>query len=113
MARRQVLILYRGSLLAQGIASLLRQEEGLEVVSLQVGKEGPAPCGAGLDPYAIILDSNDLGGQAGLSVLGLLQEHPRAKVICLSAVDDGLEIYRKYQRTATRREELVEVIRST
>ncbi|MDP2726317.1 MAG: hypothetical protein Q8P59_02135, partial [Dehalococcoidia bacterium] len=70
-ASQQVLILYQGSLLAQGIESLLRKEKGLEVVSLQLGKGGSSLEEAGLDPDVIILDASELGSQAELSVLGL------------------------------------------
>lgn len=113
MARRQVLILYRGSLLAQGVESLLRNEKGLDIASLQMDKEEkPAGYAVGLTPDVIILDTCDLGGQARLSVLGLLEEHPKAKVICLNPEDGKVEVYRKDQRVATRREELVEAIRS-
>lgn len=113
MARRQVLILYRGSLLAQGIERLLRSEKSLEIACLQVGKEDESGGYAvGLSPDVIILDTCDLGGQARLSVLGLLEQHPKAKVICLNPEDGRVEVYRKDQRIATKREDLVEAIRS-
>lgn len=112
VAQRQVLILYQGSLLAQGIESLLRQEKGLEVMSLQLGKGHLQPASVQYEPDAIILDTSDLGGRAGISVVALLQEHPGAKVICMNAEDDKVEVYRKDQRIATRREELVAAIRS-
>lgn len=113
MARRQVLILYRGSLLAQGIESLLRDEKGLEIASLRMAKgEEPGSYAFGLTPDVIILDTCDLGGQARVSILGLLEEHPRAKVICLNPEDGKVDVYRKDQRFATKREELVDAIRS-
>jgi len=109
---RQVLILYQASLLAQGVESLLRKERGLDVVGLRLGSGPGGGHGEGLDPDVIILDTCDLGGRAGMTVLGLLQAHPRAKVICLNAEDDKLEVYRRHERVAARREELVEAIRS-
>lgn len=112
MARRQVLILYQASLLAQGIESLLRKEKGLEVVGLQLGKRVAETQDANFEPDAIILDTCDLSGRAGISVLSLLHEHPKAKVICMNAEDNRLEVYRKDERIATRREELVDAIRS-
>lgn len=113
MARRQVLILYRGSLLAQGIESLLRDEKGLEIASVQVGKEErPGGYAMGFTPDVIIVDASDLGGQTRVSILDLLREHPRAKIICLNPEDGKVEVYRKDQRVANRREELVEAIRS-
>ncbi len=106
------MILYHASLLAQGIESLLRQEKGLDVTSLRLGNGRTESWGAGFEPDVIILDTCDLGGRAGISVLALLEEHPRAKIICMNAEDDKLEVFRKDQRIATRREELVAAIRS-
>src|SRR3990170_3999992 len=105
MGRQQVLILYQASLLAQGVESLLRKERGLDVVGLRLGSGPRGGYVEGLDPDVIILDTCDLGGRAGMTVLGLLQEHPRAKVICLNAEDDKLEVYRRHERVAARREE--------
>ncbi len=113
MARRQVLILYHGSLLAQGIESLLRKEKGLDIACVRVEKEAEdAGYAIGLAPDVIILDACDLKGQARLSILKLLEEHPRAKVICLNPEDGNVEVYYKDHRVATKREELVEAIRS-
>lgn len=112
MTRRQVLILYRGSLLAEGIQSLLRNEKGLDVTSLRMAGETPAFFGSELTPDVIIVDTCDLRGPKSLLVIQLLREHPRAKVICLNAEDSKVEVYRKDERTASKREDLVEAIRS-
>lgn len=113
MARRQVLILYRKSLLAQGIGSLLQKVRGLEVESLQLGHgEAPGGYSDGSNPDVIILDTCDLGSQARVSILRLLERHPRARIICLNPEDGRVEVFRKDQRVANRREELVQAIRS-
>lgn len=113
MARRQVLILYRSSLLAQGVGNLLCKEKGLEIVSLQVSKDAiPGSYVVENAPDVIILDICDLGAETRPTILGLLEKHPGARVICLNPEDGRVDVYRKDRRTATRREELVEAIRS-
>ena len=113
MARQQVLILYRGSLLAQGIENLLRKERGLDIASLQMRKEeSPGGFAVGVSPDVIIVDTCDLGSRARQAIVDLLEQNPKAKVVCLNPEDGRVEVYHKDQRIATKQEELVEAIRS-
>jgi hypothetical protein len=109
--RQQVLVIYRNSLLAQGIASLLQREKGLEVMVLNLAETGDTPP-APLTPEVIIVDANDPGAQQELSVLRLLRDNPTARVICLHPGDQVLEIYQRIQKMAAKREELIEAIQS-
>ncbi|MDO8691867.1 MAG: hypothetical protein Q7R39_17995 [Dehalococcoidia bacterium] len=113
MAHQQVLILYRGSLLAQGIESLLRKESAMDIASLRMRtEESPGGFAVEVTPDVIIVDTCDLGSRARQGILDLLEQHPKAKVVCVNPEDGRVEVYHKDQCIATKQEELVAAIRS-
>lgn len=111
MDKRRILVLYSKSLLAQGVANLLKRDEGLEVIGIDLEKNGSMSNINELRPEAVIIDGDDIPAGSGALILQVLRGNPSVKVLCISVNGSNVDIYRKSQVCITRADELVAAIR--
>ena len=111
MAAKRIFVLYKNSLFAQGIESLLREKPELEVVGIDLDRE-KAGWTHGV-PDAVVVDMNDdQANWVGL-LSQVLTKNPVVKVICVNSASPTVDIYRHSQLAASKVEDLVEAIRAS
>ena len=96
---KQVLVLEGLSLLTKGVATLLRQVEGLEVIEVDLDQPGAGGRVATEHPETVIVDRVDIEGAEEDLLLHLLQGGPKVKVLCLDIAGPVGELY-QHQRLA-------------
>ena len=106
MTARRVLILYRDSLLAQGLESLLRQQTGLETSATQLEEANVEELVRHFAPDVIIVDRDELAVRAGITVDRLLRE-PHLRVIAVSSRDDVAQVYEGHEVRVAKLEDLL------
>ncbi len=111
MTDRRIVVIYRKSLLAQGLEALLKRTAGLEVVGMDFEREDAAQHIAVFHPEAVIVDVDELGIVGKTLIMQVLQENPSVKVFCLSINGNNVDVYQRRQMAVTKADELVEAIR--
>ena len=107
----EILVLYRHSLLAEGVESLLRKEN-LRVVGMNLEDPEAVERVACLDQDAIVLlDTSETNSHPAINVPRVLLENPCAVVIALNSQDNKVEIFRKEERAIARLSDLVDIIK--
>ena len=90
MGKQRVLVVHCHSLFAELVASLLRQEQEIQVVEINVESDDLAPKIGQLTPDTItevtlvIVDSQDAGLNAHARLQPLLELYPNLRVLCLT-----------------------------
>ena len=90
MGKQRVLVVHCHSLFAELVASLLRQEQEIQVVEISVESDDLAPKIGQLTPDTItevtlvIVDSQDAGLNAHARLQPLLELYPNLRVLCLT-----------------------------
>lgn len=108
----RVFVLYVHSLFAQGVVSLLRQQEGLEVVGAENDAQQALDKIRALRPDVVIVDGNDAGKSLPVSLPDILHDGQRMRVINLHFGDNSMDIYDGQQVLANELEDLIAAIRS-
>ena len=93
MTARRVLILYRDSLLAQGLESLLRQQKGLETSAAQLEEANVEELVRQFAPDVIIVDRDELAEQTAITIGDLLAAGTGTKVIDVSIRNTTVRLY--------------------
>ena len=93
MTARRVLILYRDSLLAQGLESLLRQQKGLETSATQLEEANVEELVRQFAPDVIIVDRDELAEQTAITIGDLLAAGTGTKVIDVSIRNTTVRLY--------------------
>ena len=88
MKKEQVLVLYRNSLFAEGLAGLLKRERAFEVVGVVERKEIPWKKAGSVCPDVVIIEGKDLVREAGNALVELLKCCAKARVISVNAEDN-------------------------
>lgn len=78
------MVLYSGSLLAEGVVHFLGKEPGLEVLQAVATEQNAAAQVRELKPDVVIMDSQDGGLNPDEVVPSLLVESPGSHVLCLT-----------------------------
>ncbi|MDP2660794.1 MAG: hypothetical protein Q8R28_08695 [Dehalococcoidia bacterium] len=107
----EILVLYRHSLLAEGVESLLKNEN-MSVVGMNLEDPEAAKRVERLGVEAVVLlDTNETNAHPSINVPTVLLHNPSAVVIALNSQDNKVEIFRKEERAITRWSDLVDIIR--
>jgi DNA-binding NarL/FixJ family response regulator len=88
---RRCMVLYRESLLAQGIAVLLKADPEVDVVMVDMEREDALKAFRALNPGVVIVDVNDLPG-IGDFLAELLKGSNQVKVMCLDPTANAIHI---------------------
>ncbi len=107
----EILVLYRHSLLAEGVESLLKKED-LRVVGMSLEDPEAVERVACLDQGAVVLlDTSETNSHPAINVPQVLLQNPCAVVIALNSQDNKVEIFRKEERSIAKLSDLVDIIR--
>lgn len=93
MKNYRVFILADNVLFANGLESLLKREEGVEVVGVARLSQEALGWIRSRRPDVIIVEANEGGRQWDLALSELLRENPSGRVICLSLKDHEAVVY--------------------
>lgn len=111
MAAKRIAVLYRSSLLAQGLEAALRKTDDAEVYGLDLDTPGVLERLEALTPFAVVVDPQELPGDCLVGLLELLQ---RSTLVCLVSLRRGenvVDILRKERvEVAKARDVLAAVI---
>lgn len=107
----EILVLYRHSLLAEGVESLLKKEN-LKVIGMSLEDPEAAERVGSLGREAIVLlDTSETNSHPSINVPQVLLQNPCAVVIALNSQDNKVEIFRKEERSIAKLSDLVDIIR--
>ncbi|MBI2305506.1 MAG: hypothetical protein HYU86_12270 [Chloroflexi bacterium] len=108
--KRDIVVVYGKSLLAQGIERLLRKVEDIEVVGIDLERAGAMESIRSVQPGTVVLDMDDVSLKGGDLILRLLQNVSSLTVVCLTNNGERADIYHKEQKPLTTTQELWEII---
>jgi hypothetical protein len=91
--RVRVAVVYQGSLLAEGVRSLLAASD-LRAVAIQLDDEGAEERLRTLAPSVVIVDADDEAFRSR-SPTALLEPIPEVSLVCLHGGGDHVDVYRK------------------
>ncbi len=111
MLRSRVFILYSHGLFARGVQSLLGQEKEVEVVGMERDDHQALEKIRRLRPDVILVDSSTAPEGHCLTISGIFQEIPEARVITISLRENGIDVYDKQRIVAAGPEDLLRVLR--
>ncbi len=111
MPRSRVFILYSHGLFARGVRSLLGQESEVEVVGMERDDRLALEEIRRLRPDVVLVDSSAGTEDHCLTVSGIFQEIPEARVITLSLQENGIDVYDKQRIVTAGPEDLLRVLR--
>ena len=91
--RKRVAFVYQGSLLAEGVRSLLAASD-LRAVAIQLDDEGAEERLRALSPDVVIVDADDEAFRS-TPPTALLERMPDVSLVCLHGGGDHVDVYRK------------------
>lgn len=93
---RRIMVLYRTSLLAQGLETLLRQVEGLEVAGVDLDRDRAVIATVeAYRPEAVLWDRGDIPAAGADLVFEILEKLPSSRIFCFTSDENGLTVYAK------------------
>jgi len=107
---QRVIILVGHRLFGPGVETLLREEEGLEIVGRETDANRAVERIRELQPDVAIVDSADPACDSGSIVMRILREGPRTSVIGVNLEENTLSVYHGERRAVTGVRDLVEAI---
>lgn len=111
MQRQRVLVLYSQSLFAQGLQRLLEKSSDFEVIGVDLDLEDAVKSIRALHPDAIVVDVDELSGGGRDLIVQVLRETPSLQLVCLTAMDGKVNVFRREQAPVLRAEDLLEALR--
>jgi len=108
MRKRRIAVLYTHPLFGRGVAQLLRADERLEVICLNVAIAGAEDELKRLKPYAIVAEGCGDSPVLNEAVRGL----PAPLFIAVRLDDNFMDVYHSREVVTARPESLLEVIQS-
>ncbi len=106
IAVRKFLVRYRRSLLAQGVASMLAANPGIEVVLLDADRTDLLRTMKSVRPDVLVLDISDCEDLSGLLV-ALLKEWAETKIVCLDPGESVIHTLQLSHRSVESADDLV------
>ena len=107
----EILVLYRQSLLAEGVESLLKKAN-LRVIGMDLEDPEALERVRCLGQEAVVLlDTSETNAYPAVNVPQVLMENPHAVVIALDCQDNRVEIFRKEEKAIATLADLVEIIK--
>lgn len=111
MAAKKIAVLYKSSLLAQGLEATLREANDVEVHGLDLDAPGVLEQLEALAPLAVVVDPHELPGSSFVGLLELLQKGRLVCVVSLRPGENVVDILRKEQvEVAKARDVLAAVV---
>lgn len=108
----EILVLYRHSLLAEGVESLLKKEN-LSVMGMDLEDPQAVERVRRLGRDAIVVvDTSETSANSSINVPQVLMENPNATVVALNAQDNKVEIFRKEEKAIATLADLVDIIKA-
>lgn len=107
----RVLILSVHPLFGQGMESLLRQAEGLEIIGREAEVDKALERIRILQPDVVVIDDAQPSADSGAVVLRVLQEGLGCRVVGLSLQDNSMSIYYGEQRVINNVDEFIQMVR--
>lgn len=108
----RVVVIYRRSLLAQGVEKLLGGVKGLEVIGLDLDEKEGFKLMANLHPETVIMDNSDVHKSALNLILNLWQERPNIRFICLNMQKNQAEVLKQRLIGLDNIDDLVQALRT-
>jgi hypothetical protein len=102
VAKRRVLVLYSGSLIAQGVGAMLRNLSLVETAAIDIEEPDALERARATQPDVVVVDMSELRGPCQGLFLGLLEEFPTLRVVCLRPEGDTVDVFDK-QRVCVRK----------
>ncbi len=108
----EILVLYRHSLLAEGVESLLKKAN-LRVIGMDIEDPEALERVKCLGQEAVVLlDTTETNTYPSINVPQVLMENHHAVVIVLNSQDNKVEIFRKEEKAIATLTDLVDIIRT-
>lgn len=107
----RVVVIYRRSLLAQGVEKLLGHVKGLEVIGMDMDEKAVMKRMARLHPETVVMDNSDIHKSARNLILELWQDNPAIRFIFLNMQKNRAEVFKQHQVGMNNFEDLVKAIR--
>jgi CheY-like chemotaxis protein len=101
VAKHRVLVLYSGSLIAQGVGAMLRELSLVETAAIDIEEPDALERARATQPDVVVVDMSELRGPCQKLFLDLLDEFPTLRVVCLRPEGDTVDVFRK-QRVCVR-----------
>lgn len=109
-AAHKCMVLYRKSLLAQGIAHLVRAERDMEVTLANMEQVDPMEAVCAMNPDVLILDMNNLKEMDSF-LADLLINHPSMKIVGLDPLKSAIYIFRPRLKAVKNAQEFLDILR--
>ena len=104
----RVFVIYKHSLLAEGVMALLSQQQAVEVTGAETDTATALARVRDLHPDVVILDCTE--GDPAYTIGCLLTECPGTRLITLSLKNDRMEIYDNYEVNTPHPADLMKAI---
>ncbi len=108
--KHRTLVLCKHSLFGQALKTLLDNQEGIELVGVEVDESRARESIRILKPDIVVVET----GEEGVPVEGLLsyvvRESPESRIVGLSQGQNEIDVYYGHQRRVRQAEDLLEVI---
>lgn len=108
----KVVVIYRKSLLAQGVEKLLSRMKDLEVTGLDLDEREAVKRITSLHPETIVMDNSELHKSARNLILSLWQDNPTTRFICLNMKKREAEVLNHHEVGINTLDDLVEVLKA-
>ncbi len=110
---RRIMVLYRNSLLAQGLETLLRQVDGLEVTAVDLDRgQAIVPAVEAYQPHVVLWEWEDIPTSSAGLIFQMLEKLPSARIFCFTSALNGLTVYAKRDLSLTSFSDLVREVQS-
>lgn len=103
-------MLYRHSLLAEGVESLLKNENMCVIGMNLEDPEAVKRVGCLGREAIVLLDNSETNAHPSINVPGVFLYNTSAVVIALNSQDNKVEIFRKEERSIAKLSDLVDII---
>jgi DNA-binding NarL/FixJ family response regulator len=110
--RHRILVLYSQSLFAQGLQRLLEKSGDFEVIGVDLDLQDAVTSLRANHPDAVLVDADDLNVGGKNLLVQVLSETPSVQLVCLTAVDGKVCLYRRELVPVTRSEDLLRALRA-
>jgi len=95
VAAKRIVVLYKNSLLAQGLQVALRDANGSDVHGLELEAPGVLDKLAALAPHAVVIDPRELGPETMAGLIELAWTLPLECIVSLRWGENSVDVLRK------------------
>jgi hypothetical protein len=106
-AEHRVLVLYSGSLIAQGVGAMLRELSLVETAAIDIEEPEALERARATQPNVVVVDMSELRGPCQAVFLDLLDEFPTLRVVCLRPEGDTVDVFHKQRVHVRQTQDLI------